>query len=71
MELMRSKNPKIPLEKLRVSGKTEALFFWEQEFLGAAYWFAGIPEFMELDLSIKVVIFMHLSENNNQLISMN
>ncbi|EFO95124.1 hypothetical protein CRE_08761 [Caenorhabditis remanei] len=56
MDLMRSKNPKIPLEKLRVIGKTEALFFWEQEFLGAAYWFAGIPEFMELDLSIKIEI---------------
>uniref|UniRef100_A0A1I7TAT5 Nuclear Hormone Receptor family n=1 Tax=Caenorhabditis tropicalis TaxID=1561998 RepID=A0A1I7TAT5_9PELO len=54
MEEMKKSNEKY--EIMRKVGRPEALFFWEQAFLGAAQWFSGFPEFTVLDMDVKIEI---------------
>ncbi|CAL2043272.1 unnamed protein product [Caenorhabditis brenneri] len=54
MKLRRKSNLKI--EIVKYIGKEENLMFWEKTFLSAAQWFAEIPEFAELEMTVKIEI---------------
>lgn len=60
MEEIKLKESSKKLEIATTIGRNEALLFLEQSFLGAAQWFARLPEFSMLDPQIKVMLFYQM-----------
>lgn len=55
-ENRKSKKSNQKLLNITKVGKLEAMLFWEQSFMAVAYWLAGLTEFMELDMTVKIEI---------------
>ncbi|KAF1753441.1 hypothetical protein GCK72_019998 [Caenorhabditis remanei] len=56
MDDMKLKRGNQKFEIVKTLGKAESLMFFETNFLNAAQWFTGFPEFTELDMSVKIEI---------------
>ncbi|EFO95218.1 hypothetical protein CRE_08757 [Caenorhabditis remanei] len=54
MENMKTRKGNKKLQLLKNIGKPESLMFFEKNFISAAQWFAGFPEFTELDMNVQL-----------------
>ncbi|ULT87423.1 hypothetical protein L3Y34_006916 [Caenorhabditis briggsae] len=56
MEDMKIRRANKPVQFVKTIGKAESLIFFETNFIAAAQWFSGFPEFTSLDMDVKLEI---------------